>query len=408
MKFLFLKYALNWPRSTGHDVHAYEMAKALAQLGSAVGLATVIPPTESALAGLSLELGLHSLHGKEHADVDSLPIPLSRRQRRFLRYWGLDSAWFWATASLVAQLRPDVVVAANVHFLPLLAAVQGPQRIWYPADEYARHHLLQFKLLAPRSWSNLLLAGITALYERSFATNYDRAWVVSQEEAWAMRWYANAPAVDVVPNGVDAAFYQPGDEPRIRQSCVFWGRLDAGPNIDAVQWFCRKVWPRVKQQVPEAQFHLYGFCPDATIQRLADQGIPIIANQPDLRPELRRHEVAVMPFVSGGGIKNKLLEAAALGMPIIASARACQGLDLTEGLPLVQVRRADEWVASLLALWRDADLRQRLGRAARSWVLAKHTWEAAASRVCKKLNSQAPNASVMVSPTLEVPSCPSS
>ena len=50
MKFLFLKYALNWPRSTGHDVHAYEMAKALAQLGSAVGLATVIPPTESALA----------------------------------------------------------------------------------------------------------------------------------------------------------------------------------------------------------------------------------------------------------------------------------------------------------------------------------------------------------------------
>ncbi len=413
MRFLFLKRALNWPRVAGHDVHTVEMAKALARRGHDIGFATVAPPSERAVAGLPLELGLHSLT-PETSDIfgpSSLVgevIPsLTWLQRRFLRYWGVEPTWLWATASLVKRLEPEVVVSANLELLPLLAAVDGPTRVWYPADEYARHHWSQWRVLAPRTWKHVFQAAVAAVYERAFAPCYDRAWVVSAEEAWAMRWIGAARAVDVAPNGVDAEYFQPRPEMKIPRSCVFWGRLDAGPNVDAVTWFCHQVWPRLKHQVPDAVLSLYGFSPTRAVRRLEGEGVRVVADSPDLRAEVCRHEVAIMPFRSGGGIKNKLLEAAALGLPIVASPRACQGLSREAPLPVVRVSRASEWVTSLLALWRDAELRSRLSRAARSWVVATHTWDAAAEKVLAGLNPSLQRPSASARDIVEVPPCPS-
>lgn len=413
MKFLFLKRMLNWPRAAGHDVHTFEMAKALARRGHAIGFATVVPPSERALSGLPLELGLHSLasdgrgQGTASIGADSDKPPLTRLQRRFLRYWGVDPSWLRATGSLVRQVGPDVVVSANLELLPLLAAVDGPTRVWYPADEYARHHLTQWKPWSLPTWKHLFQAAVAAVYERAFAPCYDRAWVVSSEEAWAMRRIGKARAVDVAPNGVDAEYFQPRDEAKVSRSCVFWGRLDSGPNVDAVTWFCRRVWPRVKQQIPDASLSLYGFSPTQAVLDLERFGVRVVADAPDLRGEVSRHEVAIMPFVSGGGIKNKLLEAAALGLPIVATPRACQGLNFQGGPPLVQVKRPREWVAALLALWRDAGLRDRLGRAARSWVVEKHTWDAAARNVLAGLNGLSSPVRPSPMPMVEVSSCPS-
>jgi glycosyltransferase involved in cell wall biosynthesis len=91
----------------------------------------------------------------------------------------------------------------------------------------------------------------------------------------------------------------------------------------------------------------------------------------------------VLPFVSGGGIKNKLLEAAALGMPVLCSPRAVRGL--TAGAAVACARRPREWVLQLLELWADAPTRQRLGAAARAWVVRDHTWGAVARRAAAGL-----------------------
>src|SRR5207249_4653287 len=129
---------------------------------------------------------------------------------------------------------------------------------------------------------------------------------VSEEERRAMRWVSGVRSVDVLANGVDADFFHSGDHAPQPCSCTFWGRLDAGPNIQAVTWFCRRVWPLVRREVPEARITLYGFNPTDEVLRLAGGGVSVVADVPDIRPEARRHAVAVMPFVSGGGIKNKL------------------------------------------------------------------------------------------------------
>ena len=183
--------------------------------------------------------------------------------------------------------------------------------------------------------------------------------------------------MDLIPNGVDADHYSPGAEADLPTSCVFWGRLDFGPNVDALEWFVRDIWPAVRAATPAARLSVFGFSPTDRVRELArGDGVELHPDRPDLRGEVTRREVVVLPFVSGGGIKNKLLEAAALGMPVVCTRRALSG---TRGRPPVRLANTPrEWAAALAALWSDPAARQALGLAARRWVVSHHTWDAAA------------------------------
>ena len=99
---------------------------------------------------------------------------------------------------------------------------------------------------------------------------------------------------------------------------------------------------------------------------------------PDLRDEIARHAVVVLPFVSGGGIKNKLLEAASLARAIVGSATALNGLRQPDKVPMVCPTTSSAWVHAILDLWRDAAKRASLGQRAREWVIQNHSWEMAA------------------------------
>jgi len=107
-------------------------------------------------------------------------------------------------------------------------------------------------------------------------------------------------------------------------------------------------------------------------------GVGLVPNLPDLRDEIARQQVVVLPLISGGGIKNKLLEAGGMARAVVCSPRACRGLRDTGQLPVVQARRPGEWVHAIRSLWADPQRQRHLGVWARSWVQAAHTWEAAA------------------------------
>jgi glycosyltransferase involved in cell wall biosynthesis len=107
-------------------------------------------------------------------------------------------------------------------------------------------------------------------------------------------------------------------------------------------------------------------------------GIELVPDLPDLRAEIVRHQVVVLPFISGGGIKNKLLEAAGMARPVVCSPRACGGLHAAEALPVIKARGGAGWARAIQALWRDESRRRQLGADARRWVLRHHSWDAAA------------------------------
>jgi glycosyltransferase involved in cell wall biosynthesis len=108
---------------------------------------------------------------------------------------------------------------------------------------------------------------------------------------------------------------------------------------------------------------------------------------PDLRDEVCRHAVAIAPMISGLGIKNKLLEAAAMGRAILCTTKATLGLDLPADPPIVIANRPEEWAQALVALWDDPQKRRQLGTQARSWVTLRHSWAAAANLAIRGLES---------------------
>jgi glycosyltransferase involved in cell wall biosynthesis len=386
MRLLFVKTSLGWPRATGHDVHCFHMMQALAGMGHQIALMTADEPMAEALAGLDLSgqfrFGDPALGGLDH----DLPT-LSGLQERFRRYYGIERTTMASVQRAATTFQADAVVAVGLDALPFLAGVSGPLRVWYAADEWVWHHLTQVKV-AGRALTELREAAIKGLYERAYASVVDRVWVVSNTERRAMRWLAGMGTSDVLPNGVDADYFVPeAGEHEIERSAIFWGRLDFGPNVQALEWFCGRVWPLVRATVPDARFTILGFCPGPSVLALTGRdGIELRRDVTDLRPDVRRHALAVLPFISGGGIKNKLLEAASLGKAIVCTPRACDGVRAA-GLPVVSVRRPQHWVDAMTRLWSDRSSRAQLGSGARAWVGNHHTWAAAAETAVAGLSA---------------------
>lgn len=374
MRLLFAKHTLAFPRSSGHDLRTYNLARACAAIGHEVALATVAEPSAAALDGLTLARRF-SLGGPLVGSTNGFHA--TYLQRKFRSFWGVEDAQVSALRAATAEFKPSAVIVAGLDALPYFPALDDVVRVWYAADEWALHHwsLLRPSIASVREHARA--GAIKGLYERAHRRAVDRVWVVSETDRKAMRWVAGMRQVDVLPNGVDGEYFKPGPDEPAPHTAVFWGRMDFAPNIDAVRWFCREVWPGVRRQVPGARFTIIGFHPDEEVRALARaDGIDLQADVRDLRDLVRRQSVAVMPLVSGAGIKNKLLEAAAMGLPIVSTPMAMRGLH--EGAPIIAEGSAQGFADALIRLWGDRARQREVGAKTRAWVLKAHDWTATA------------------------------
>jgi len=384
MRLLFVKHSLAWPRSSGHDVHTFHMMKACAELGHDVSLATVVVPEPHALEGATVSEVIRL--SAPLAD-DNEPLPGTWLQHKFRSFWGVEDHWVRSLRQAARRIEPHAVIVVGLNVLPYFPPLENTVRVWYAADEWVIHHLSQLQPTVASWREHARDAAIKGVYERAHRKVIDRAWVVSDRDASAMRRIAGVRHVDVLPNGVDGVVFAPGREVPEDRTAVFWGRLDFGPNIQALEWFCRRVWPMVLHKAADAKFTIIGFQPTPTVRTLAAQpGISLLANLRDLRSTARQHALAVLPFVSGAGIKNKLLEAAALGMPIVGTPMAARGLRGTP--PLAVGSTPAEMADTMVALWQDPDRRVRMGGEARAWALKHHTWTETARAAMSAIEGQ--------------------
>lgn len=382
-RILFIKQSLAYPRASGHDIRCFEMLRAFDQLGNHVALATVEPPGEETRAQLG---GIPCYSLTESTETAVATPPLTYWQERFRSYWGVSNGAIRAVAQVAAQFDSDVVVGLGLDILPFLAGAGRRVKIWYAADEWVSHHLSLFRWLEKNTYGELQAAAVKGLYERAYRPSIDRAWVVSPTEQRAMHRLAGIEHVDVIPNGVDTDYYAPGDAPAAGNSAVFWGRLDFGPNLQAIDWFCDRVWGEVRERVPAASLTIMGFNAAAEVRNRAGRdGIQLVSNVPDIRPVVAANQVAILPMISGGGIKNKLLEAAALGKAIVCTTKACGGLRGTP--PAIVADSEKQWIDALVRLWQSDQERRSLEQSARAWILTHHTWEAAARDALRGLDA---------------------
>jgi glycosyltransferase involved in cell wall biosynthesis len=380
LRFLFVKSHLAYPRSSGHDIRAFHMMRALAELGHPVGLVTAVRPIDEAVRGSGLEFQTTLA---ERSTTDERRPSLTWAQRRYASYFGVSDRDRALVADAANAFRADVVVGMGADVLPYLAGSR-PRKVWYAGDEWVTHYRSLVKLSRPATWRNLRTATIWGVYQRSFVPLLERIWVVAPAEARAMRRWAGAAHVDVLSNGVDADYFAPQAVPEQERAAVFWGRLDFTPNIQALAWFCKAVWPLVRARFADATFRIIGFHPGADAQALAAlPGVSLIPDLADLRSAVCGHGVVAMPFQSGGGIKNKMLEAASMARPIVCTPLACQGLRTDP--PVIVAERPQDWVDAFARLWTDAAATTRLRQEVRAWAIREHSWRRTAADAVESL-----------------------
>lgn len=223
--------------------------------------------------------------------------------------------------------------------------------------------------------------------EQRLSGLFDGIITVSREDSrFAVDEYGLKRVLGDVPPGVDTEFFKPGLGENPSPLLAFLGSMDWLPNIEGVRWFVGHVYPEVKRRAPAARLRIIGRRPGPEIHALArsDASIEVTGTVEDVRPWLRDAAAMIVPLLSGGGTRIKILEAMAAGTPVLSTAVGAEGLPFTDGSHLLLADQPGEFASRCVDLIESAELRNKLAEAARAEVMASYSW-AAASRKFQEL-----------------------
>jgi len=223
-------------------------------------------------------------------------------------------------------------------------------------------------------------------YEEAILRRFEAATLVTarERELWKELPPELLAKVHVVPNGVDLEYFTPrwGSVLPEPGTIVFTGAMDYHANVDAVTWFATEVLPRVQEEIPTATFCIVGSRPTPKVRALAERpGVIVTGTVDDVRPYYARAALCVVPLRIARGIQNKLLEAMAMGRPVLSSPAAAAGLGARVDEEVCVADDADAMVCEVVRLLRDSYAAETLGQAARRFVEREYVWERAMQSV---------------------------
>lgn len=379
MKILWVATKAPWPLIDGGRLVQWHTIAALANAGAEI---TVVAPADAVLHADAVAARLHPIcrpmlvsHARPtwaRAFADAMlrcePLAITRHRIAPVRL---------KIQQLLAREHFDVVHAEQLQALSNCAHVQYPvvlraqnveSDLWFAL---AKHRpilrpLLNFEAGRLRGWEAEAVLRCTATI--ALTTNdAARLEVIAKARSKVHRIAAPFPAE------------LPGGETRTlagRPALVIFGSSRWAPNRDGAEWFVREIWPAVVGRLPNATLHLYNGGASTPARNVFEHAAP-----DESAEAFPREAILIVPLRIASGVRMKILEAWARGIPVVATPEAAQGLDATEGRELLIARRPGEFASAIAKLTEDAPVRRAMVAAANELLRTKHNPAAIAQEI---------------------------
>jgi glycosyltransferase involved in cell wall biosynthesis len=241
------------------------------------------------------------------------------------------------------------------------------EREWAAASWRDRTKLLR-RLWHNRQLNRLIQLCVSA---NTFASELDAA---------LFRKAVPSVRTEGIPNGVDLDYFFPAETPKEPKSIVFEGNMMFGPNIDAAVFLCSEIVPRILPRHPDLRVYLVGRDPVSEVKELASDHVIVTGTVADVRNYLWSASVFVCPMRLGAGIKNKILQAWATGMPVVATSAAMGGLGCTDGENVLLRDDPASFADAVSWLLEEPQRGETIATAGRRRAVEHFSWAAQADR----------------------------
>ena len=343
--------------------------------------------------------------GFKHAVFDACrsvqlvpPTVHSRRHKRYLQLRSLVSrhpAQYWMFYSSRMQSCIDEAVAMHEYDLVILEhSFMGYYARSRSIASVLDQHNVESEILlrsGARERSPLRRAYNRLEYlryrsdERRVCAAADLILAASGRDREEMLSWGGMPTCLVIANGVDTTYFAPVEErggEAHGPSVVFTGTMNYSPNIEAVLFFASQIWPDVVARVPSATLEIVGQSPPPEVLALRrNPGINVTGFVPDVRPYLAGAGAVVAPLRIGGGTRLKILEAMAMGKPVVSTTLGCEGIEVQNGRHLMIADDAGDFADRVVGVLNDQEGYRRMGQEGRRLVEEQYDWGALSKRM---------------------------
>ena len=389
MRILFLTPQVPYPPQKGTAIRNWGLISGLAKCHEISVLSFLDPGQSSELT--------NQLTAVCRVEVSRPPArPLRRRLLDMLLTRKPDMALRLASEPFARRLADwlaresfDIVHVEGIELACYLDVIEAAHtRPVIVFDDHNCEYLLQYRtyhtdVRTPARWLSAAYSIVQwrrlRRYEAQVCRRTDHVLAVSDSDATALRKLVQDLGVTVVPNGIDTQAYRPDvaafPERQNGRQLVFTGTMDFRPNVDAVLWFARQVLPRIQRDVPDVQFIIVGQRPHRRLDILrANPAITLTGHVKEDKPYIAGAAVYVAPLRIGGGTRLKLLQAMAMGKPMVATRMGAEGYPVSDGRELLLADTPSDFAEAVVGLLHTPERRRALGKAARAFVVRQYDW----------------------------------
>ena len=307
-----------------------------------------------------------------------LLLPASRFPTRAEQSWSLEM-WKAIEAQLANNHYDAIHFFGGVQVYEFYGALKGQQAIITPYESFSLYlrrlieNTREGQRPSPTGVVNWVQFQIAQRFESFMFMPFADTVVVSERDRDELVRINPALKVTVIPNGVDTYEFRPRPVQRI-PALLFVGNYEYAPNVDAALRLATEIFPAVQLRVPQVHLWLVGHAPPPELTALAGNNIRVTGRVPDVRPYLARASAFVSPLRLGAGIKNKILEALAMGCPVVATPLSLDGIAVRDGQEAIAAD-GTAMIDAIVRLLEDSDLRTTLSSNGRKLIESRYSWD---------------------------------